>query len=195
MQNILLFGEPGQVLCDTVVNNIMSQCETCNQKEFTIYLAAGKKKHGSKILADTMQKHLANKFKDSDFTVVYDELFTRKTSRVLIGKINKERTWGTFEESLVFIQKVRSSKLQNIILVSRAFHLPRIKIIWKLLAPDISYSVLSVEENVGITTYIKEFIKTIEAICFYGILKIFGEKIFEKISHLKNQFRAKLRGY
>lgn len=190
MQNILLFGEPGQIRSDTVVNNITSQCGTCDQKEFTIYLAAGKKKHGSKILADTMQKHLAQKFKDSDFTVAYDELFTRKTTRVLIGKINKERTWGTFEESLVFIQKVRSSNLQNIVLVSISFHLPRIKIIWKLLAPDINYSILSVQENVGITTYVSEFLKIIEALCFYGILKIFGEKTLDYISRQKNKFLA-----
>ncbi len=155
-----------------------------------LYLAAGKLPFSrilplKELMLNDIRKMLAAKgYVES---VKRDQVYTfnkgtHEIHIILLGG----NAWGTIEETYLLIKHLLLDYRETIHVFSSRSHLPRIKRIWALFAPEWNVECISADEDMSDNLKSFESKKDTQTTVFYWVYRHFGETGFHIISYLKN---------
>lgn len=185
-EHLFILGEThDRNRCTTALNYIVKN----RSRNFYIYLMAGIQPGTShkRFLGVSMKEFIQDQLHFYGFSTDSNSC-VKGNQKVTFVIGTNPNCWGTLEEILELIHYFEKSHFPAILtLVSGTTHLPRIKTAWNLFRPKQKINTLPADEAWTTKTAILERIKTLEAVFFYLIYRIFDEKTLKKVSDFKNR--------
>lgn len=190
MEYILILGESERIRCDMALEYLSQR----KSGVYTLLFAAGIEPSAPELprLSKRMMDYIGEKLISSGH-VYTDGAYEGPLTRIYLLEIGPSFRWGTFEEMVSLITFFKTITANSVTIISERFHLPRIKLIWKLL-PHKGLRVMfwlgksEAEPNSKSSEKLKqhEFKKSIGMYVFALVYYFFGETGFDWLSKKKN---------